>query len=89
MRSSWLVLLLAVALLPLAGRPQDPGGPEVARLRDAMERVRLLYKPLGPTLWPYPEEGQTFRQYLASRPYVPHGKRRVLYVQPVGSFTPA
>jgi len=88
MRSSRLVLLLT-ALLPLAGRPQDPGGPEVARLRDAMERVRPLYKPMEPTLWPYSEEGQTFRQYLASRPYVPDGKRRVLYVQPVGSFTPA
>ncbi|HEY2289567.1 MAG TPA: archaemetzincin [Thermoanaerobaculia bacterium] len=88
-RSSWLVLLLAAALLPLAGRPQDPEGSEVARLRDAMERVRPLYKPMLPTLWPYSEEGQTFRQYLASRPYVPDGKRRVLYVQPVGSFTPA
>ncbi|MFL6259657.1 MAG: archaemetzincin [Thermoanaerobaculia bacterium] len=94
MRGSWLALLLAAALLPLAGRPADPNGPEVARLRDAMERVRPLYKPMGPILpeeWltSYPEQGQTFRQYLASRPYVPDGKRRVLYLQLLGAFTPA
>jgi archaemetzincin len=37
----------------------------------------------------YPEKGQSFSQYLASRPNVPEGKRRVLYVRPLGSFTPA
>jgi archaemetzincin len=91
MRRSWLALLLAVALLPLAGRPHDPNGPEVVRLRDAMERVRPLYKPHDPGIWEaaYPEEGQTFRQYLASRPYVPDGRRRVLYLRPFGAFTPA
>jgi archaemetzincin len=85
-----LVLLLA-ALLPLAGRPADPDGPEVARLRDAMEKIRPLYKPHEPGLWDaaYAEEGQTFRQYLASRPYVPDDRRRVLYLQPFGTFTPA
>ncbi len=88
-RSRIALLLLLATLLPLADRPQVPNGPEVVRLRDAMERVRPLYKPMGPTLWPYPEEGQTFRQYLASHPKIPNRKRRVLYVRPVGSFTVA
>jgi archaemetzincin len=89
MGSSRLVFLLA-ALLPLTGRPADPNGPEVARLRGAMEKVRPLYKPHEPGIWEaaYSEEGQTFRQYLASRPYLPDGRRRVLYLQPFGAFTP-
>ncbi|HEY4561758.1 MAG TPA: archaemetzincin, partial [Thermoanaerobaculia bacterium] len=104
MRRSRIALLLAVALLPLAGcrrshagsgaGPPSPNGPEVARLRGVMETVRPLYHPLGPAVpgdWRFfsPEEGQTFSQYLASNPNVPDGKRRFLYVRPLGDLTPA
>jgi archaemetzincin len=90
-----------LALLALAGagcqgsqdRP-SPTGPEVERLRAAMETIRPLYHPLGPAVpcdWRFysPEKGQTFSQYLASNPNVPDGKRRVLYVRPLGDLTPA
>ncbi len=34
------------------------------------------------------ERGQTFEQYVASRPTVPDGARRIVYVQPLGDFKP-
>jgi archaemetzincin len=37
----------------------------------------------------FPEHGQTFQEYLAVNPNVPRGRRRVLYVRPLGDLTPA
>ncbi len=36
----------------------------------------------------HPEDGQTFEAYLACDPVLPRGGRSVLYVQPLGDFTP-
>jgi archaemetzincin len=90
-----------LALLALAGagcrqavdRPSSKS-PEVARLRAAIETVRPLYPLLGtadPGDWRFfsPEKGQSFSQYLTSNPNVPDGKRRILYVRPLGALTPA
>jgi archaemetzincin len=57
-----------------------------------MAAVRPLHHPLGkpePGDWLsiFPEPGQTFEQYLRSRPTLPQGRRRILYVQPLGEFT--
>lgn len=98
----------AVLLLPLlagcerAARPpvEDPTekkaieGPEVDRLRVAMNAVASLHKPMGEPLpgdWldVYKESGQTFDQYLASKPRHPTRQRRTIYIRPLGSFTPA
>ena len=51
-----------------------------------------LHKPLGkpqPGDWlaNHEESGQTFREYLRSRPVTPDHRRRVIYVQPLGEFT--
>jgi archaemetzincin len=47
-------------------------------------------KPLpGDWLTTSPERGQTFEEYLRIDPVRPSGARRVLYVQPLGEFTPA
>jgi archaemetzincin len=64
------------------------------RLAGAIEKLRPLHRKLGP---PRPgdwragpgrhEPGQTFAQYLRCRPVRPIGKRRVIYVQPLGEFT--
>ncbi len=59
-----------------------------------MEAVRPLHRPLGPPLpneWlaSYPEPVQTFDAYLASDPVTARGERRVLYIQPLGTFTAA
>jgi archaemetzincin len=73
-------------------RASAPSSPE--RLSAAVEKVRRLHAPMGPTqpgdwLESFPEPGQTFEEYLKSDPTRPVGERRVLYVQPLGSFTPA
>ena len=36
----------------------------------------------------HPEPGQTFRQYVRGHPVTPDRRRRVIYVQPLGDFTP-
>lgn len=56
------------------------------------KRLLPLHKKLGqpqPGDWldQHPESGQTFRQYVRSRPVKPDRNRRVIYVQPLGDFT--
>jgi len=36
-----------------------------------------------------PESGQTYLQYVRSNPVRPDGDRRILWVQPLGDFTPS
>ena len=43
----------------------------------------------GDWLAEHPEDGQTFDQYLASRPNRPTAERTTLYIQPIGDFTKA
>lgn len=45
--------------------------------------------PPGPGQWlaEHPEPGQTYRQYVRSRPITPDKRRDVIYVQPLGNFT--
>ena len=43
----------------------------------------------GDWLETFKEPGQTFEEYLKANPTRPEGSRRVLYVQPLGAFTPA
>jgi len=81
---------------------QAAGGKVYAKEGQAMSRVRKLrrirrillplHKKLGkpkPGEWlaEHEEEGQTFSQYRDSRPMLPRGKRKVLYIQPLGDFT--
>jgi archaemetzincin len=59
-----------------------------------MEVIRPFYRPMGepePMDWLsfYPEPGQTFAEYLASNPNLPKGRRRVIYVRPLGELTAA
>ena len=72
-----------------AAAPSSPEG-----LRATIEKVRHLHKEMGPPqpgdwLETFHEPGQTFEEYLHSNPTRPEGARRVLYVQPLGKFTPA
>ena len=58
-------------------------GPEVERLKAAMEVVRPLYRPMGPVqfgdwLSIYPEHGQTFQEYLKSHPSIPGDRKSVV-----------
>lgn len=80
---------------PASVRPAgEAGGPEATQLAAAMEAVRPLHRPLGepePGDWltTYAEPGQTFQEYLGSDPATARGAARVLYIQPLGEFTPA
>lgn len=84
------------AALALAGAVASPGteAPTPQGLRRAMAALRPLHavrgRPrTGDWLTLHAEPGQTFEQYLASAPTLPRGARAVLYVQPLGAFTPA
>jgi archaemetzincin len=78
-----------------AARPAErPAPSSLEGLKAAIERVRPLHKIMGPPqpgdwLDTFKEPGQTFDEYLHSNPTRPEGARRVLYVQPLGHFTPA
>jgi len=78
----------------LLGCSSSEADPRVDQLRAAMEKLRPLARKLGkpgPSDWlaNHPEPGQTFEEYLASRPVGPTKERRTIYVQPLGDFTPA
>ncbi|MCE9544652.1 MAG: archaemetzincin [Planctomycetia bacterium] len=69
----------------------EPVAPTVAEIRAAQDKLRPLHKKLGPPqkgdwLLKHPEPGQTFDQYLRRKPVTPTGKRRVIYVLPIGEF---
>lgn len=73
-------------------RARDLGKPEVASLLRARKAIEPLFTPMrapqGYDWLAFNEEpGQTFEEYLGSDPILPHGARRVLYVQPLGNFT--
>ena len=96
-----LLLALAVGLPPaifmgscLAMRSAAESPPPVpATLAAALEALRPLHEPLAPPrqdewLDKHDEPGQTFAQYRSSRPKLPRGERRILYILPIGEFAP-
>lgn len=96
-----LAALLAVGLLCWSvsadEKPPDKGKPVKAptptELKALRDRLVPLHRPLGkpgPHDWlaNHREPGQTFEEYLASRPTLPRPPRNVLYIQPLGEFTP-
>ncbi len=78
----------------LAAKPTDEDRRRAERLAGQIEKLRPLHEKLGkprPGEWRAgpgrDEPGQTFAQYLRERPVRPVGRRRVLYIQPLGEFT--
>jgi len=78
-----------------AQMPNTISSEDLARAKQ-LEKTIAHLKPLhrklrnpGPHDWlaQHHEPGQTFRQYLACRPVRPIGKRSVIYVQPLGTFS--
>jgi archaemetzincin len=62
-------------------------------LRRAFSADASEFKPIpkpGPHDWlaVHPESGQTFDEFKASRPNRPTEARRIIYLQPLGEFTP-
>ena len=90
MRSS--VIIAAAGLTVMAFSVAPPADP-AALLRQAVAALRPLCKPVpkpGAADWlaNHPEPGQTFEKYLKCDPVTLKGKRHVIYVQPIGSFSP-
>lgn len=59
-----------------------------------IKRLERFFKPMGKPgqydwLAMFQESGQTFDEYLAAKPNIPKGKRKNIYVQPLGNFTSA
>ena len=74
--------------LAMAARPTG-----LLALPDPFPKLLPLHTRLGPPqpgdwLAEHPEPLQTFQHYVRSRPVIPDKKRRVIYVQPLGDFTP-
>jgi len=58
--------------------------------RHALRPLHERLGPPGPDDWlrRHQEPGQSYEQYLASKPVRPQGDRYVIYLQPIGDFTP-
>jgi len=74
----------------IAAHYDAPGNDSVHQL---MDRLRPLHRRLetprpGDWLNEHDEPGQSYDQYVAGNPNRALGTRRVLYIQPVGDFTP-
>lgn len=89
-----LAPMLALAGVMLAGSCASGGDDRLAAIRAAMEKLRPLHRKLGkpgPSDWlaSHPEPGQTFEEYVESKPIGPTAERRTITVQPLGDFSPA
>jgi len=63
-----------------------------AFFKGVIKKLAPLHKKMGPPqpgdwLTQHKEDGQTFKEYVASKPVKPKGKRTVIYIQPLGDFT--
>jgi archaemetzincin len=61
------------------------------KYQKAINAIEPFFKPMGkpePFEWlaTFPEEGQTFEQYINSNPTIPTEERKTLYIQPLGKF---
>jgi archaemetzincin len=70
--------------------PVEALSQELRRALDPRQDFQPLPAP-GPADWlsNHPEAGQTFEQFVLSRPNRPDSRRRKLYLQPIGSFSHA
>ncbi len=80
------------------GAPKEAPADDGPSLADAdallpvIEKLRPLHRKLGPPgpadwLAHHEEPGQTFVEYVEGHPTLPRGRRRAIYVQPLGEFT--
>lgn len=72
------------AIGPVADLP-----PSLRKALDPASQFEPVPAP-GPSDWlaAHQESGQSFQQFLQSRPNRPDAKRRIIYLQPLGDFPP-
>ena len=92
MRRIVLVIVLLVASVAFIADSAGKQTRKTAKLELAISKLRPLHQKIstpGPSDWlaQHDESGQTFKQYVRSRPVTAHGARNVLYIQPIGAFS--
>lgn len=91
MTNATLLAAVTLTLFAVVGCADAADAPNVRTLLTAIDKLTPLHTPLGepqPGDWlaSHEERGQTFREYLVSKPVTPRGKRSVIYIQPLGEF---
>ena len=86
-------VLLSGYLIYVQVSPAEVDSPSATEAKLLCSKLASLHKPLGkvqPGDWleRHKEPGQTFDEYLRSSPVTLHGKRKIIYVQPLGDFKP-
>jgi len=87
---NWVILILiSLLLFSLGAKIADI---DLDYLKQCRKKLVPIHQRLGrpePGDWlaSHHEEGQTFQEYLYCRPVKPHGKRKTVYIQPMGRFT--
>lgn len=84
-----LMLGCAPAEDQVANRPETKDE-RIDRMDEQKDAIVRFFKPMkvyeGDWLDTQKEAGETFEQYLASKPTLPTAERRTIYIQPVGTF---
>jgi archaemetzincin len=93
------ILLLCIALAACSrpdlvatntstARAHDKRVAELSKKKDALEKFfKPMKEELGDWLTQHPEDGETFEEYVDSRPTLPTEERKTIYIQPIGSFS--
>jgi archaemetzincin len=101
MKRMCLLIMLSSLLLACMGGEEKPASNMAAaraekdrraELRAAITKIEPFFKRMGkpqPFDWlaSFKEPGQTFDEYLDSDPVVPTDERKIIYIQPLGTFT--
>jgi len=88
MMSAVSLIMLAVA----ASTAYQKDSESSAVLEAAISLLKPLHKPIekpGPVDWlsHHKEPGQSYKEYINSNPVTPGGKRKTIYIQPLGDFS--
>ena len=94
--SLWSLMLVVFAVACGGGQmsnssekpAQDEHAVQIGKIKDA---VVPFFRPMHiePNDWlkTHPENGQTFDEYVATKPTLPTAERKTIYIQPFGTFT--
>lgn len=74
------------------GTDSPPASTDFKDLRGDIKKIEPYFKPMGipgPSDWlrSNKEPGETFDQYIDSKPTLPTKERGIIYIQPIGNFT--
>lgn len=94
------VILFLSLLLTACGTPAEKVANKAAapaldtrsaKLVKTKESLAQFFKPMtvreGDWLDSHPEDGETFEEYVKSKPTLPTPERKTIYIQPIGKFT--